>query len=103
MSDGARDATTVVADGSTAHPDPPRRRSGLRRFLVALGVLLLVVVALVGGGLWYLTDRYGGNIDRVAGVFDGLDEDARPSAATPAGPAGEQPVTFLLVGTDTRA
>ncbi len=82
---------------------PVRRRRGVRRFLVALGVLLLLVAAVAGGGVWYLTDRYAGNIDRVAGVFAELDEGARPAAATPAEPAGAEPVTFLLVGTDSRA
>ncbi|SDC39226.1 transcriptional attenuator, LytR family [Geodermatophilus telluris] len=96
------DGSTLVVD----EPDttqPPRRRSGLRRFLVALGVLVTVLVVLAGGGLWYLTDRYAGNIDRVADVFAGLDEQARPAPATPATEAGDEPVTFLLVGTDTRA
>jgi LCP family protein required for cell wall assembly len=57
----------------------------------------------MGGGLWFLTDRYAGNIDRVSGVFSDLDEAARPAAATPALRAGDDPVTFLLVGSDTRA
>ncbi|WP_448642063.1 LCP family protein [Geodermatophilus sp. URMC 63] len=86
-----------------ASDDPlPRRRRGLRRLLVALGVLLTLLVAVVGGGAWYLTDRYAGNVDRVAGVFAGLDEDTRPAPASAAASSGDAPVTFLLVGTDTR-
>ena len=100
MSDEAPEGSTSLVDGP-ATPAAPRRR-GLRRFLVALGVLLAVLVAVVGGGLWYLTDRYAGNVDRVAGVFGGLDEEARPAPATPARSAGAEPVTFLLVGTDSR-
>ncbi|MGY1609589.1 MULTISPECIES: LCP family protein [unclassified Geodermatophilus] len=65
-------------------------------------MLLVVLVAVVGGGLWYLTDRYAGNIDRVGDVFAGLEEDARPAPATPAESAAAEPVTFLLVGTDSR-
>jgi LCP family protein required for cell wall assembly len=57
----------------------------------------------VGGGLWFLTDRYAGNIDRVADVFAGLDEDNRPAPATPEERVSAEPVTFLLVGSDTRA
>ncbi len=56
----------------------------------------------MGGSLWFLTDRYAGNIDRVSDVFEDLDESARPAPATPEQPAGEEPVTFLLVGSDTR-
>ena len=56
----------------------------------------------VGGGAWYLTDRYAGNIDRVADVFTGLDDGTRPAPPTPAQETSEEPVTFLLVGSDTR-
>ncbi|TFV62802.1 UNVERIFIED_ORG: LytR family transcriptional regulator [Bacillus sp. AZ43] len=70
--------------------------------LTALGVLGLVLALLAGGGLWFLLDRYAGNIDRVPDVFAGLDEDARPAPATPAQATAEEPVTFLLVGSDTR-
>ncbi|SNR77597.1 LCP family protein [Blastococcus mobilis] len=79
----------------------PRRR--LKRVLVSLGVLSLVLAVVAAGGLWFLTNRYAGNIDRVADVFSGLDEDSRPAPPTPQQPAGEAPVTFLLVGSDTRA
>ncbi|MGY1733375.1 LCP family protein [Geodermatophilus sp. SYSU D01045] len=98
-----RSGSTLVADEPTTAERPPRRRRGLRRFLVALGVLVTVLVVLVGGGLWYLTDRYAGNVDRVGDVFAGLDEEARPAPATPAEQASAEPVTFLLVGSDTRA
>ncbi|MGY1831695.1 LCP family protein [Geodermatophilus sp. SYSU D01180] len=101
--DEARPGSTLVADEPTTEEHPPRRRRGLRRFVVALGVLVTVLVVLVGGGLWYLTDRYAGNIDRVGDVFADLDEDVRPAPATPAGQASAEPVTFLLVGSDTRA
>ena len=52
--------------------------------------------------MWFLTERYAGNIDRIADVFEDLDEDSRPAPATPAQEAAEDPVTFLLVGSDTR-
>ncbi|MGY1601160.1 LCP family protein [Geodermatophilus sp. SYSU D00815] len=78
----------------------PRRR-WLRRTLVAGGVLVSVLVLLIGGVTWYLTDRYAGNIERVSGVFNGLDDSTRPAESTAAG--GDAPITFLLVGSDTRA
>ena len=71
--------------------------------LVTLGVLGVVLALVVGGSLWFLTDRYAGNVDRVSDVFADLDGSTRPAPATPAQQAGEQPVTFLLVGSDTRA
>jgi LCP family protein required for cell wall assembly len=59
------------------------------------------MVLLVAGGAWYLTNRYAGNLDRLDGVFAGLDESQRPAA--PEGPASTAPLTFLVVGSDTRA
>jgi LCP family protein required for cell wall assembly len=86
-------------EGVGAH----RRGRVLRRVLISLGVLGLVLAMVVGGGLWFLTNRYAGNIDRVADVFGDLDADARPAPATPVEAASEEPVTFLLVGSDTRS
>jgi LCP family protein required for cell wall assembly len=83
------------------HPPAPRHRV-LRRVLLSIGVLGLILAVTIGGGLWFLTSRYGGNIDRVSDVFADLDEGSRPAPATPAQPASEEPVTFLLVGSDTR-
>jgi LCP family protein required for cell wall assembly len=78
------------------------RRHVLRRVLISLGVLGLVLALLVGGGLWFLTNRYAGNIDRVSDVFADLDQELRPAPPTPAEEVGGEPVTFLLVGSDTR-
>ncbi|MCW2700175.1 MAG: Cell envelope-related transcriptional attenuator, partial [Blastococcus sp.] len=106
------DATETASDeGSILDTDDDGaydedRRTGsrrvLRRVLISVGILGLVLAVTIGGGLWFLTERYAGNIDRVSDVFGNLDDDQRPAAATPATPAGEDPVTFLLVGSDTR-
>ena len=82
-------------DGDTGDGAPLERR-GLRRVLISLSVLGLVLALVAGGGLWFLTNRYAGNINRVSDVFSGLDEGARPAPATPDQPAKEDPVTFLL-------
>src|SRR3954466_15777833 len=79
-----------------------RRSRVLRRILISVGVLGLVLAVLIGGGVWFLTERYAGNIDRIGDVFDSLDENARPAPATPAEEESNDPVTFLLVGSDTR-
>jgi LCP family protein required for cell wall assembly len=87
-----------------AAPVRGRGRRWLRRTLITIGVLGLVLAVAIGGGAWYLTNRYAGNIDRIANVFDGLDEDSRPAASSPTNSAvSEDPITFLLVGSDTRA
>ena len=88
------------ADEAGADHRPLRRV--LRRALLGLGVLTLTLALAVAGGAWYLTDRYAGNIDTVGDVFDELDETARPADASPVVPAAAAPVTFLLVGSDTR-
>jgi LCP family protein required for cell wall assembly len=77
----------------------------LWRILISLGVLSLVLAVVLGGGLWFFAGRYSGNIDRVGDVFAGLQEDSRPAPASPtAEPApAADPITFLLVGSDTRA
>jgi LCP family protein required for cell wall assembly len=96
----ANEETDSTAENGGDAPRPP---TVLRRVLISLGILGLDLAVVIGGGLWFLTDRYGGNIDRISDVFTGLDEDTRPAAATPAEEAEEDPVTFLLVGSDTRA
>ena len=101
-----RGGTTVSTDESgerepgDAHPRG--RRRALRRVLISLGILGLVLALVIGGGLWFLTSRWGGNIDRVTDVFSGMDDSTRPAPATPEVEASQEPVTFLLVGSDTR-
>jgi len=105
----ARAAGPPAGDGAregSGAPVPPRRRR-LRRSLISVGVLALVLALAIGSGLWVLTTRYGDNIARVGDVFGGLDEESRPAAAAPTGEAAQatedDPITFLLVGSDTRA
>jgi LCP family protein required for cell wall assembly len=81
------------------HRERARRRI-VRRVLIGAGVLSLILSLIVGGGIWFLTERWAGNIDRVSGVFDNLDEGARPAPSTPE-QGGGHPVTFLLMGSDS--
>jgi LCP family protein required for cell wall assembly len=92
------DAGTPGNDGGSDAP----RRGAARRVLITLGVLGLVLALVIGGGGWFLANRYAGNIDRLGDVFTELDENSRPAPATPAQSATQDPVTFLLVGSDTR-
>jgi LCP family protein required for cell wall assembly len=89
-------------DDEGSVPERRRPRRVLRRILIAVAVLSTVLLLVVGGGLWFLTERYAGNVERISDVFADLDEDARPAPPTPAQEGGEDPVTFLLVGSDTR-
>lgn len=109
--DGAHDQD-AWADGDPDNPghgglrlteeDEPRRGSRWRRALVGLLAVCLVLALVAAGAVWYLTDRYAGNVARLPGVFDGLDEESRPRP--PASVAGtDAPMTFLLVGSDSRA
>ncbi|MCZ2803693.1 LCP family protein [Modestobacter sp. VKM Ac-2983] len=88
---------------TTEGVEPAPRR--VRRTLISLGVLGLVAALVIGGGLWLISNRYGSNVDRVGDVFAALEDDARPAAASPVDQpeTAADPVTFLLVGSDTRA
>ncbi|MBW0091341.1 LCP family protein [Pseudonocardia sp. KRD-184] len=72
----------------------PRRRRG-RRIAAVLGAVVLLLVLVVAGTVYALSESLGNNVDRVPGAFAGLDESTRPVAS--------DAVTFLLVGTDTRS
>jgi LCP family protein required for cell wall assembly len=97
------DETPEEADAANeTEPAPPTRRRILRRVLISLGILALVLAVIVGGGVWFLTERYAGNIDRISNAFNGLDQKARPAESSPIHGTGT-PVTFLLVGSDTRS
>src|SRR4051794_13672385 len=77
-----------------------RRR---RRILTGLGAAMLVLVMVLGFGVWYVTERYAGNVDRIGDVFADIPDSARPAPASPTANGGDgEPVTFLLVGSDSR-
>jgi HAMP domain-containing protein len=59
----------------------PRSRS-LRGVLISLGVVGLMLALVGGGTLWFLTNRYAADIERVSDVFAELNEGARPAPAT---------------------
>jgi LCP family protein required for cell wall assembly len=102
-------STNTHADAPAAEDDPdtgaaqPRRSRALRRLLIGLGALAVVAALVVGGTFWFLTERYAGNVHRLGDVFQELDQSNRPAAPSPAQAEGAKPVTFLLIGSDTRA
>ncbi|MGY1840836.1 MULTISPECIES: LCP family protein [unclassified Modestobacter] len=97
------DTSPAATDGADT-ATPSRRRHPWRRALIAVAVAGLALAVLAGGTLWFLSDRYGGNVDRVGNVFAGIAEQSRPAAPSPAAETTtEDPITFLLVGSDTRA
>ena len=95
-------AADLLAIDEDDGESPDRSRRVLRRVLISVGIIGLVLAVVIGGGLWFLTERYAGNVHRITDAFAGLNEDQRPAPATAATPAGADPVTFLLVGSDTR-
>ena len=81
--------------------DRSRRRR--RRILTGLGVTVLVLLLVLGGGAWWLTERYAGNVERLGDVFADVPADSRPAPAAPTEPGvSGDPLTFLLVGSDSR-
>lgn len=90
------ESASEAVGGRAAHRRPRSRR---RKILIGVLVFALVLVAGVASAAWYLSERYLGNVDRIAGVFEGLDESERPEPA-PVGANGEAPLTYLLVGSD---
>jgi LCP family protein required for cell wall assembly len=97
-------AGTAVEDPETEtapRKSEPGERRVLKRVLIGAGILALILALIVGGGIWFLTERWAGNIDRVSDVFNQIPAGSRPAPATPAQGDG-QPVTFLLMGSDTR-
>jgi LCP family protein required for cell wall assembly len=97
----AGDAHGRTEQNATDHDVRGHRRT--RRVLIGLGATLLVLLLLAGTGAWYLTQRYAGNVERVGDVFAEIPASQRPAPAEPteAGVEGD-PVTFLLIGSDTR-
>lgn len=93
----ADEGSDSPAEGAATYP----HRRMLRRVLISVGALGLVLALVAGTGLWLLTNRYAGNVDRISDVFADLDDETRPAPATPVEAAPEAPVTFLLVGSDS--
>jgi LCP family protein required for cell wall assembly len=96
--DTSEDAGTSEEEAADPSLERPRR-TVLKRVLIGAGVLALILALIIGGGIWFLTERWAGNMDRVTDVFADIDEGSRPAPATS---EGGDPVTFLLVGSDTR-
>lgn len=74
-----------------AEEQPPRRR----RWMIALLTVTVLVAAALGAVL-VTTNQLGDNVARVAGAFNEVPEGERP-------PEDPNTLTFLLIGTDTRA
>jgi LCP family protein required for cell wall assembly len=91
-----RDDVDGPSNGDRARPRK------VRRILIALGATVVVALVIAGGAGWYITERYAGNLERIDGVFADLDAAERPAAPTES-ESGRAPLTFLVVGSDTRA
>ena len=87
--------TIRFAAPAMEEPAPAPRSRRLHRFLLVTSAVLLLVAALTAGGLYWLSERLGNNVQRVPDVFNGIEDANRPTAT--------EALTFLLVGTDSRS
>ena len=88
-------------DGSSSTTSRRRPRSRWQRALIIVLVSGLVLGGCAVGAFYFLTDRYLGNIDRIPDPFAAIEESDRPAPPSPEA-NGETPLTFLLIGSDSR-
>ena len=93
------DAEEPPADGDVRRP---RRRRRGRRLAILLAALLVLFGVLPLGAAWYVEHRLVGQVDRIDGVFAGLDAAERPARPV-AGAPGAKAVNILFMGTDRRS
>ena len=74
-----------------------RRRRRWRGVLVICGIVVLALAGTAVAGVYVLSERLAGNVERIPSVFTPLDPDQRP----PRPP--EPSLTFLLAGSDSRS
>jgi len=75
-------------------------RSRWKRALIVVLISGLVLGLGAVGLFWFFTERYLGNIDRIPNPFEAIEDTDRPAPADPKD--GQEPLTFLLVGSDSR-
>lgn len=83
--------------------EPPQRgtrhRRRWRRVLIWVLALLLGLLAIGAVGLWWGTDHYAGQVQRIPGALPTVPAAQRPAKPPEAGKS----LTFLLVGLDARS
>ena len=89
---GRRGAPLPARDRAVAR----RRR---RRILVTLLIAFLTAVSAIAAVGYRLTNQLSGQVGRISGAFEGIDEEKRPVKQAVAGNS----LNFLLVGSDSRS
>jgi LCP family protein required for cell wall assembly len=86
---------SLFEDLATDSGRGPHRHRHLRRAVIGLLVCCALLALVPAGAVLYLEHRLSGNVERIPGVFDGLED--RPSR-----PSGDA-VNVLVLGTDRRS
>jgi LCP family protein required for cell wall assembly len=97
VDESAADGPGHLVQGDASQP----RTHRLRRVLLLLVGAFVLLLACAVGGIYYLTNQLGNEVDRIPGVFAGLDEAQRP--AKPLTGPGADAVNILVAGSDTRS
>ncbi len=100
---GEDDAEITGDSPSTRRRKRDRRpRSRWKTALIVVLVSGLVLGLGAVGLFWFFTERYFGNVERIANPFEAIDEGERPAPPPVTPTSGPPPLTFLLVGSDSR-
>src|SRR5687768_914615 len=81
--------------------DPAGTQRGAKRVLLIALTMLAAVALFFVGGVYLLTEKYLGDVQRLPDPFAGIPADERP--VKPATGSARRGETWLLAGLDTRS
>lgn len=84
-----------------AEVPPGRKRRRVRKVLLIISLVILIPTLAFAGGVYVLSEKYLGDIERIPDVFAPIPEQQRPDK--PATGTARDGLTFLIAGVDTRS